>query len=111
MCGKALPCRAVSESKWGATPLVWPLAHDYWGKPEPGAQPSLIRRHRRGKASPHIRRQSRQESTFEAKSRPGILMVHEDAQKHEEAARRHPCFCAFFVDFMRERARFSWHIQ
>src|SRR5688572_3273967 len=66
MCGEALPRRALSKRKW-ARPLVRPLAHEYWGKsPNRGHSPSLMRNHRRGKASPHIRRQSRSKKTFEA---------------------------------------------
>ena len=40
--GSAAGCAArlaspFSERADGALPLVWPLAHKYWAKPEPGA--------------------------------------------------------------------------
>src|SRR5215211_1211377 len=54
----------------GLRPLVRPLAHEYWGKARTwGTALPVFAGHRRGKASPHIRRRSRIKRIFEAKPR------------------------------------------
>ena len=55
--GYALP---LTPLKFGAGPLVRPLAHKTWGKARTkGTAHSEIKTERRGIASPHIRRPSR----------------------------------------------------
>src|ERR1043165_2151068 len=57
MCAKGLPCRSL-EKENGAVPLVWPLAYRNGRARTKGVALTQLLVQRRGRASPHTRRQA-----------------------------------------------------